>query len=85
MTIAYNITASTVVKATPGTVKTVSIMNTGTVAGTVNDTTTTGGASASNATLPLPPVVGTTIVDRVCLNGIVVVPGSGQTIVIEYF
>lgn len=85
MAMAYNITAVTLVKGSHGTVRSLNVIVAGSSAGSVNDSATTGGASISNQTAAIPNAVGSTIIDRVCINGIVVTPGTGQTVAIEYF
>lgn len=80
-----NITGPTVVKATGGTISGVSVVVAGTGAGSVNDSSTTGGASSANAIAPLPAAVGWYPYEWTTVNGIVVLPGSGQTIAIQYF
>lgn len=80
---ALNVTASTVVKATPGKVTRV-IVNTviATAAVTINDTTTTGGAAAANLvlTIPVGTVAGTVFtIDWPCAAGIVASFAGGAT------
>ena len=79
-----NITAATVVKATPGICARVSVVVAGTAAGTVNDVATTAGAAAANQFGTLPAAVGTQTFDWPCGTGIVVVPGTGQTIAVSF-
>lgn len=79
-----NITAATVVKATPGTALVVSVVVAGSAAGFVHDAATTGTAAASNAIAVTPAAVGTQILRFPCSAGIVVAPGTGQTIAIAY-
>lgn len=81
-----NITAATVVKATPGAILSVSIVVAG-AAGTLNDCATTGTAAAANEIAALPAAVGTINFGAggwPCATGIVVVPGAGQTISIAW-
>jgi hypothetical protein len=79
-----NITAATVVKATKGRAVRVSVVVAGSAAGTVNDNNLTTGNAAANTVAPLPTTVGTITLDWPCVTGIVVVPGTGQTIAISY-
>ncbi len=79
-----NITAATVVKASPGRVCRVSVVVAGSTAGTVNDVLTTGGAAATNQVATIPDVVGNYSIEMPCLTGIVVVPGTGQTVAVSY-
>jgi hypothetical protein len=79
-----NITAATVVKATPGLVFRVSVQVAGTGTGTVNDCATTGAAAAANQIYVIPETVGVVAIDWPCLTGIVVTPGTGQTVAISW-
>ena len=81
---ALNITSATVVKAAPGQVLTVTVVVAGSAPGTVNDCLTTGAAAASNAIASLPAAVGSQQLNFPCQVGIVVTPGTGQTIAISY-
>jgi hypothetical protein len=78
-----NITVATVVKATPGTVISFTVVVAG-AAGTINDCATTGAAAAANQIATTPAAVGNTQLNFPCSTGIVVVPGAGQTIAINY-
>ncbi len=79
-----NITAATVVKASPGTVWRVNVTTAGTTAGTVNDVTTTAGAAAANLITELPNTVGTYELVWPALVGIVIVPGTGQVVSVAF-
>jgi hypothetical protein len=81
---ALDITEPTVVKATPGSVGTLTVVVAGSGPGTVNDCTTTGAAAAANQIATAPAQVGSQRIDFPCQNGIVVVPGPGQTLAISY-
>jgi len=81
---ALNITVSTVVKAAPGQVLTATEVVAGNAPGTINDCLTTGAAAAANQIATLPASVGSQRLDFPCQVGIVVVPGTGQTIAISY-
>jgi len=78
-----NISAATVIKATPGRLVRISVIVAGSV-GTANDCTTTGGAAAANEIAVIPAAVGPVLLDWPCLAGIVVVPGAGQTIAVSF-
>jgi hypothetical protein len=78
-----NITSAVVLKTVPGFIATVSILVAG-AAGTINDCTTTGAASAANAIVALPAAVGVISVRGKTNAGIVVTPGAGQTIAVWY-
>lgn len=80
----YNLTAATVVKATPGRCVTVSVIVAGSAAGTANDVTNTAGAAVANQFGTIPNTVGIYKFDWPCLSGIVVVPGTGQTVSVAF-
>ncbi len=79
-----NITTATIVKATSGRLMKVSVIVAGSATGTVNDVATTGAAAAVNQIGTVPQSVGTTTFDWPCADGLVVVPGSGQTLAVSY-
>jgi hypothetical protein len=79
-----NITGSVVIKATPGRVFKVSVIVAGGAAGTINDCATTGAAAATNQIGTAPTTVGTVDFNWPMATGIVVVPGSGQTLAITW-
>lgn len=79
-----NITAATVVKASPGVLVRVSVIVAGSAAGTVNDAVTTGAAAAANQIGTIPATLGTYVFEWPCSAGIVVVPGTGQTLAVAY-
>ena len=79
-----NITASRVVKSTAGRVGKVTVIVAGSTAGSINDSTTTAGANTANTVFVIPNTVGIYSVDWPCANGIVAVPGTGQTIAVSY-
>lgn len=81
------ITSATVVKTGPGVVVTVVEIVSGSSSGAVYDSTSTTGNSAANqvAVIGSPgPANGLLPVNMPCINGIVVVPGTGQTVAISY-
>jgi hypothetical protein len=80
----YNITAAAVVKATPGRLVKISVVVAGSGPGTANDCLTTGAAAAANEIAAIPNTVGVITVDWPCTTGIVVVPGTGQTLAVSY-
>lgn len=80
---ALNITAATVVKASPGTVFTITV-NTAGAAGAVHDCLTTGAAAAANLVFEIPAVVGIYTLTFPCFVGIVVSPGAAQVVSIAY-
>lgn len=87
MPVLANITSSTTVKSSSGKVKNFSVMVAGSSVGTINDVADKANAAAANAYLPLPKAEGTVVFPpegMVFASGIAVVPGTGQTISIEY-
>lgn len=79
-----NITANTVVKATPGFVVRVSVSVAGSAAGTVHDASTVVAAVTANVIAAIPATVGTYSIEFPASSGIVVKPGTGQTVAISY-
>lgn len=79
-----NMTAATVVKAAAGRIVKVNVMVAGSGTGSVNNCATTGAVAAANAVFVIPTTVGTYDVDFPCSTGIVVTPGTGQTIAVSY-
>jgi hypothetical protein len=76
------ITAATLVKSSPGRVATVVVIVAGSGAGHIYDA-----ISASATTNPLfviPMTVGVTVLNMPATFGIVVAPGSGQTVTVSY-
>lgn len=82
---ALDITAAVLLKAgAPGRLMRVSVIVAGSAAGTVNDVATTGAAGTANQFGTIPATVGTYIFNWPCFVGMVVVPGSGQTLAASY-
>lgn len=79
-----DITAATVVKATPGTLVRISVVVAGSAAGSANDCATTGAAAAANEIAAIPAAVGVTYLAWPCKVGIVIVPGTGQTLSVSF-
>lgn len=79
-----NITAATIVKASAGRIFRFSVVVAGSATGTVNDCATTAAAAASNQIATTPTTLGTTILNWPCTTGIVIVPGTGQTIAVTW-
>jgi hypothetical protein len=77
-----NITASIAVKAQPGYLIAITVLQAGGTVGGVYDTTTVSGtlsgSTSSNQVVVIPATVGTTVYDPPipCQNGITIVPGS---------
>ena len=80
---ALNITAATVVKATPGRCVCISVLVAGS-AGAAYDSASTAGTSAANKFFTIPAAVGVSWIDWPCSTGIVVQPGSGQTVAVSF-
>jgi hypothetical protein len=79
-----DITAAIVVKNAPGICCKVSVLVAGSAAGTVNDASTTGSAAVTNQFGTIPNTVGTYEFNWPCGTGIVVVPGTGQTLAVSF-
>lgn len=80
-----NITGNTVVKNTAGRVFTVVVEVAGSGNGSVNDAATTVAGSAANLIAVTPQTVGPILMGGFpCANGIVVLPGTGQTIGVSF-
>lgn len=84
MTTQTNITSAVVLKAVPGTVLLVSVVVAGSAVGTVNDCVTTGAAASSNQTATIPNTLGVYALNIQHGLGIVIVPGTGQTLAASY-
>jgi len=80
----FNITAATLVKAGAGRVAKVSVVVAGSGAGSINDAATIGTAAAANEIAVIPATVGIINIDFPVSNGIVLTPGTGQTLAISY-
>jgi len=81
---AYNITAASAVKAAAGRLHKISVIVAGSAAGAAHDCAATGDAAAGNEIAVIPNAVGVYTVDWPCSTGIVIVPGTGQTIAVSY-
>jgi hypothetical protein len=79
-----NITSATVVKTGFGKVGKISVTVAGSVAGTVSDVATTGGVAAANLIGVIPNTVGIYTFNFPALVGIVIVPGTGQTVSVSF-
>lgn len=76
------ITSATLVQSGQGRVARVSVVVAGSAAGAVYDSPSAG--ALTNQIAVLPTTVGVTEINLPVNNGIVVVPGTGQTIAISY-
>lgn len=81
---ALNLTAATLVKAGAGRLIRISVTVAGTAAGSANDAATTAGAAATNQLASIPNAVGVIYLDFPVTNGIVVTPGTGQSLSVSY-
>lgn len=79
-----DVTAATVIKASPGRVFTVSVLVAG-AAGAIYDSISTTGNTAANQIGAIPAVAGPLNFNAFpCVNGIVVVPGAAQVLSIAW-
>jgi hypothetical protein len=82
-----NITATTLVKAGSGKVKNYSVLVAGSTAGNLNDAAATDAGSTVNPFVALPAQVGSGSFGPAgwaFVRGLVVVPGAGQTISVDF-
>lgn len=79
-----NITAATVIKPTGGRACKVSVIVAGSAPGAVHNCATTGAAAASNEVAVIADVAGVYDINMPCPAGIVVVPGTGQTLAVSF-
>lgn len=80
-----DITAATLIKALPGRIYTVSVLVAGSAAGAVYDAIATTGNTVADQVAVLPNTVGVINTNAwPCANGIVVVPGTGQTVAVAW-
>lgn len=78
----FSLTAATVVKSTKGVLFRVSVLVAGSTTGTAYDFNST--TSPTNAIGVIPNTVGIYEFIWPCLTGIVIVPGTGQTVSVSY-
>ncbi len=62
----------------------VSVVVAGTTPGSVNDAATVAAAAPANQVCAIPNTAGSFLVDFPMLSGIVVTPGTGQTVAVTY-
>ena len=79
-----SVTVSTVVATGSGYLVNVSIVDAGSTEGTVNDASSTGAAATSNAIMKAQKFHGVYPVGARFTNGLVIVPGTGQTVCVTY-
>jgi len=83
-TSAFNITAATVVKTGGGRLIKISVIVAGSAAGAAYDYASTSGVSAASEIFVIPNTVGIYEIDWPLATGLVIVPGTGQTIAVSY-
>ena len=69
---------------TPRRVSHVHVLVAGSTPGSVNDANSIANAATANLVYSIPNVVGIYLVDFPMMNGIVVTPGTGQTLAVSY-
>lgn len=79
-----NIAVATVLAVGAKRIARVSVLVAGSAPGTVNDAATTGSTAAANAVFIIPNTVGIYDVDWPVFAGIVVTPGTGQTVSVSF-
>jgi len=80
-----NVTApGTLVTAGPATISRINVIATGTVAGTVNDVALLGSAAVANQISAIPATIGSYPIEMPINSGLVVVPGTGQTVAVSW-
>lgn len=78
------VTASTLIIAGTGKVLSFCVTVAGTTNGTINNSATTGGAAAANVLAAIPNTIGVTLCNLMFTDGIVIVPGTGQSVNVTY-
>lgn len=82
---ALNISAATVVKATPGRLVRIIVNTPGSTAGTASDCATTAAVTAANLIANIPATAGLVMsIVWPCSTGIVITPGTGQVLSVSY-
>jgi hypothetical protein len=77
-------TSQTLIYAGSGTLINFVVTVAGSGAGTINNSATTGGAAASNVICATPTTVGVVAVGSRFSNGLVISPGTGQSVNVTY-
>ena len=83
-TVAFNKSASAVIKASAGRLCRVSVTTAGSAPGAVHNVLTTGAAAAGSLLAVIPNTVGVYDIDMPCATGIVYIVGTGQVVTISY-
>jgi hypothetical protein len=82
---ALNATSATLIKSTPGRLARIDVVVAGSTAGATYDTNSTSSTAASNQICAIPNTVGPIWLDWPAQVGIVLSPGTGQTLAIAYY
>lgn len=77
--------AAAVISATPVRLARISVIVAGTTTGAAYDSASTGADAAGNEVFVIPNTVGVYDIDWPCLTGLVVVPGTGQTVAVTWY
>ena len=83
-TTSATVTASTLVITGPGRLVNVSVLVAGTTTGLVHNAASTGAAAAANAIVLVPNTVGVHQANQMFTAGLVIVPGTGQSLNVTY-
>lgn len=78
------VTSQTLITATKGYLVNFSVVVAGTTAGTINNAATTAASAAANAICATPTTLGVYSCGAVFSNGLVINPGTGQSINVTY-
>lgn len=78
------VTSTTLVIAGTGKIINFCVTVAGSANGTINDSATTGGAAAANVLVATPNTIGVTECDLMFTDGIVIAPGTGQSVNVTY-
>lgn len=88
-----NVTAATLVKGASANAVAVgpvarlvriNVLVAGSAAGSANDAATAAAAATSNQIFVIPNTVGSYLIDTPCFSGLVVTPGTGQTVAVVF-
>ena len=81
---ALDITTATLVDTMGGRIGKVSVLVAGSAPGSVNDSATVGGVATSNQIAVIPNTVGIYNIDMPTFHGLVITPGTGQSVSVSY-
>lgn len=79
-----NLSDDAVLKATPGTILTILVLEPGSAPGAVHDCATVAAAADANKIAPIPNESGPLALNFPALVGIVVLPGTDQVLAVSY-